>query len=137
MLARRQEARLAVATKCTYCVDRIDAGLDKGLTPGVDPEATPACVNACIAQALAFGDADDPASNVSQLIAHNRHFRMHEALGTGPGFVYLWDHAEAATAFARIATWQRKVGLVPKSVFARCYECPAEYQAARLRVCGA
>ena len=32
----------------------------KGLTPGVDPEATPACVNSCIADALHFGDADDP-----------------------------------------------------------------------------
>ena len=37
----------------------------QGLTPGVDPEATPACVNACIAEALAFGDLDDPDSNVS------------------------------------------------------------------------
>jgi phenylacetyl-CoA:acceptor oxidoreductase subunit 1 len=88
---RRDDARLAVATKCTFCVDRIDAGLDKGLTPGIDPAATPACVNACIADALAFGDADDPASKVSRLLAENQHFRMHEELGTGPGFFYLWD----------------------------------------------
>ena len=27
---RRDDARLAVATKCTFCVDRIDAGLDRG-----------------------------------------------------------------------------------------------------------
>jgi phenylacetyl-CoA:acceptor oxidoreductase subunit 1 len=92
---RRDERRLAVATKCTFCVDRIDTGIGKGLTPGVDPEATPACVNSCIAQALAFGDADDPNSNVSQLLAGNRHFRMHEELGTGPNFHYLWDRAEA------------------------------------------
>ena len=57
----------------------------------VTPEATPACVNSCIAQALAFGDADDPNSNVSQLLAKNEHFRMHEELGTGPNFHYLWD----------------------------------------------
>ncbi len=94
---RRDDSRLAVATKCTFCVDRIDAGLAQGMTPGVDPEATPACVNSCIAQALAFGDLDDPQSGVSQLLAHNANFRMHEALGTGPGFYYLWDrHAEAA-----------------------------------------
>jgi phenylacetyl-CoA:acceptor oxidoreductase subunit 1 len=92
---RRDDARLAVATKCTFCVDRIDAGLDKGLTPGIDPEATPACVNACIADALAFGDADDPASKVSRLLAENQHFRMHEELGTGPGFFYLWDRNDA------------------------------------------
>jgi phenylacetyl-CoA:acceptor oxidoreductase subunit 1 len=48
-------------------------------------------VNSCIADALAFGDADDPQSKVSRLLAENRHFRMHEELGTGPGFFYLWD----------------------------------------------
>jgi phenylacetyl-CoA:acceptor oxidoreductase subunit 1 len=89
--ARLDERSLNVATKCTFCVDRIDAGVAKGLTPGVDPEATPACVNACITQTMAFGDLDDPDSNVSKLIADNRHFRMHEELGTGPGFYYLWD----------------------------------------------
>jgi phenylacetyl-CoA:acceptor oxidoreductase subunit 1 len=88
---RHDESRLAVATKCTYCVDRIDDGLAQGLVPGVDPRATPACVNSCIAEALAFGDIDDPQSNVSQLLAENQHFRMHEELGTGPGFFYLWD----------------------------------------------
>lgn len=91
---RHDESRLAVATKCTFCVDRIDAGLAQGLTPGVDPAATPACVNACIADALAFGDTDDPHSNVSQLLAENQSFRMHEELGTGPGFHYLWDKAD-------------------------------------------
>jgi phenylacetyl-CoA:acceptor oxidoreductase subunit 1 len=87
--------RLAVATKCTFCVERIDTGLAAGLTPGLDPEATPACVNACITQALAFGDVDDPQSNVSRLLAENQHLRMHEELGTGPNFHYLWDRREA------------------------------------------
>jgi phenylacetyl-CoA:acceptor oxidoreductase subunit 1 len=82
-----------IATKCTFCVERIDAGLAAGLKPGVDPEATPACVNSCIAGALHFGDLEDPASNVSALLAENQHFRMHEELGTGPGFYYLWDKA--------------------------------------------
>ena len=88
--------RLGVATKCTFCADRLDAGLAKGLKPGVDPEATPACVTSCIAEALAFGDLDDPQSNVSQLLAGNRFFRMHEELGTEPGFYYLWDRKESA-----------------------------------------
>lgn len=88
---QEQERRRAVATKCTFCVERIDAGLAAGQTPGVHPEATPACVNSCIAEALAFGDVEDPRSNVSQLLAHNQHFRMHEELGTGPGIFYLWD----------------------------------------------
>ena len=90
---RHDEARLAVATKCTFCVERIDAGLERGLVPGLDAVATPACVNACIADALAFGDLDDPDSKVSRLLEQNRNFRMHEELGTGPGFYYLWDGA--------------------------------------------
>ena len=93
--ARPDPERLGVATKCTYCVDRIDDGLGRGLTPGVDPDATPACVNSCIAQALHFGDIENPQSNVSQLLVDYQHFRMHEELGTGPGFYYLWDKAVA------------------------------------------
>jgi phenylacetyl-CoA:acceptor oxidoreductase subunit 1 len=85
--------RRDVATKCTFCVERIDAGLAKGLKPGVDPEATPACVNSCIAKALHFGDVEDGASNISELLAENQHFRMHEELGTGPRLYYLWDKA--------------------------------------------
>lgn len=91
---RHDEDRIAVATKCTFCVDRIDAGLERGLVPGKDPAATPACVNGCIADALAFGDIEDPDSKVSQLLRENRHFRMHEELGNGPGFYYLWDKPE-------------------------------------------
>ncbi|ROR32497.1 4Fe-4S dicluster domain-containing protein [Inmirania thermothiophila] len=89
--AREDPRRLGVAQKCTFCSDRVDAGLARGLTPGVDPDATPACVNSCIAQALHFGDIEDPDSNVSRLLAENRYFRMHEELGTNPGFYYLWD----------------------------------------------
>jgi phenylacetyl-CoA:acceptor oxidoreductase 27-kDa subunit len=91
---RADDSRRAVATKCTFCVDRIDAGLAQGLVPGVDPEATPACVNACITQTLQFGDLEDPDSNVSRTLAQTRHFRMHEELGTGPGFYYVWDVKE-------------------------------------------
>jgi phenylacetyl-CoA:acceptor oxidoreductase subunit 1 len=94
---RHDDARLSVATKCTFCVERIDAGIANGRTPGVDPEATPACVNSCIANAPAFGDLDDPQSNVSQLVATHEHFRMHESLGTGPGVYYLWDRREQAS----------------------------------------
>ena len=82
-----------VATKCTFCVERIDAGLARGQTPGIDPEATPACVTSCIAGALHFGDRDDPQSNVSQLLAEHQHFSLKESLGTGPNIFYLWDKA--------------------------------------------
>lgn len=89
--ARFDPRRMKVATKCNFCMDRLDLAAEKGLTPGVDPEVTPACVNACIAGALAFGDGDDTQSPISQLLAKTQHFRMHEELGTDPGFYYIVD----------------------------------------------
>ncbi len=91
---RDDPRRYGVAQKCTYCSDRIDFGLENSLTPGIDPRATPACVNACIADALHFGDVDDPDSNVSRLLREQRHFRMHEEIGTQPGFYYLYGRAD-------------------------------------------
>jgi len=96
---REDPARLGVAQKCTFCSDRIDFGLANGLTPGIEPLATPACVNSCIADALHFGDIDDPNSNVSRLLREQKHFRMHLELGTEPNFFYLYGNtAESQTA---------------------------------------
>ena len=92
-IERFDSARFGVAQKCTFCSDRVDFGIENGLTPGLDPRATPACVNSCIADALHFGDADDPNSNVSRLLREQRNFRMHAELGTDPGFHYLYGKA--------------------------------------------
>ena len=86
-------ARFGVAQKCTFCSDRVDFGIANGLAPGVDPRATPACVNSCIADALHFGDVDDPNSNVSRLLREQRSFRMHAELETDPGFHYVFGKA--------------------------------------------
>ncbi len=83
--------RLGVAQKCTFCVDRVDAGLAQGLTPGVDAAATPACSAACIAQAIHFGDFASPDSNVSRLVRDKAGFVMHEELGTRPSIRYLYE----------------------------------------------
>lgn len=90
-LAALDPGRIGVVSKCTFCSDRIDDGVAKGLVPGKDSEATPACVNSCLATALSFGDIEDPESSVSRLLAENQSFRMHEELGTEPGFYYLWE----------------------------------------------
>jgi Fe-S-cluster-containing dehydrogenase component/DMSO reductase anchor subunit len=97
-LAREDGSRLGVSQKCTFCSDRIDFGLENGLVPGMDPRATPACANACIADALHFGDLDDPASNVSKLLKGNTSFRMHAELGTEPNFYYLHDRRHTPAA---------------------------------------
>lgn len=88
---RFDQRKVGVAQKCTFCVERLDAGVAAGLKPGEDPRATPACANACNSGALTFGDIEDPDSQVSRLLRDNSHFRMHEEAGTQPGFYYLWD----------------------------------------------
>jgi len=78
-----------VPEKCSFCSQRIDRGLSLGLTPGVDDEATPACVVACPTGARAFGDLNDPQSQVSALLRDNPSYRLREDLGTSPRVYYL------------------------------------------------
>jgi Fe-S-cluster-containing dehydrogenase component/DMSO reductase anchor subunit len=99
-IEREDPARVGVAQKCTFCSDRIDFGLANGLTPGIDPFATPACVNSCIADALHFGDIDDPDSNVSRLLREQKYFRMHLELDTEPSFFYLYGRTDDAESQA-------------------------------------
>jgi phenylacetyl-CoA:acceptor oxidoreductase subunit 1 len=100
---RADPARFGVAQKCTFCSDRVDFGIESGLAPGIDPRATPACVNSCIADALHFGDVDDPNSNVSRLLREQKSFRMHAELGTDPGFHYVYGKANDAEPEERAA----------------------------------
>ena len=97
-IRREEPARIGVAQKCTWCVERIDFGLEHGLTPGVDPLATPACVNSCIADALHFGNVEDADSNVSKLLRKSKSFTMHADLGTDPGFHYVYQDASGEEA---------------------------------------
>jgi phenylacetyl-CoA:acceptor oxidoreductase subunit 1 len=78
-----------VPEKCSFCFQRIDRGLMLGLKPGIDPDATPACVVACPVKARAFGDLNDPESNVSLLLKEHHYYRLREDLGTNPRVYYL------------------------------------------------
>lgn len=82
--------RLGVAQKCTFCKERVDDGLAAGLVPGIDLEATPACSASCISQAIQFGDFNDPASHVSQLVKDSPSLQLNAALGTDPQIKYLY-----------------------------------------------
>jgi phenylacetyl-CoA:acceptor oxidoreductase subunit 1 len=88
-MAARNLNHIGVATKCNFCLPRVDAGLAQGLQPGLDPEATPACVIACSTNTLHFGDLDDPDSEVSQLIRENKTARLQEELSTDPSVYYI------------------------------------------------
>ncbi|MCF7980933.1 MAG: 4Fe-4S dicluster domain-containing protein [Pseudomonadales bacterium] len=88
---RLNKATIGVAQKCTFCNDVVEAGVASGHKAGEHPDASPACVNSCITGALTFGDKDDPESQVNKLLDQSEHFRMHEEIGTEPGFYYIWD----------------------------------------------
>jgi Fe-S-cluster-containing dehydrogenase component len=75
--------------KCTFCVEKIDAGIKKGLKPGIDREATPACVITCPARARYFGDLDDPESEVSRMIIEKKAAPLHPEFDTEPSVYYI------------------------------------------------
>jgi Fe-S-cluster-containing dehydrogenase component len=65
------------ADKCTFCIHRVEKGQQ------------PACVDVCPTHCMAFGDLDDPESEVSRLIAAHRHFVLKPDAGTKPRIFYL------------------------------------------------
>jgi len=76
-----------VVEKCTFCFHRIDQAIRDGKKVGTD--VVPACAEACPAHAISFGDLEDPASEVSQLLASRGSFRLREELNTEPRVYYL------------------------------------------------
>ncbi len=60
-----------VMEKCTFCVQRIQAGKleakKEGRRPG-DADVTTACASACPSEALVFGDMKNPESKISQML---------------------------------------------------------------------
>jgi len=65
------------AQKCHFCYHRIDEG------------RPPACVESCPADALNYGDLDDPESRVNSLLRQKKHFQPRQELGTNPSLFYL------------------------------------------------
>ena len=81
-----------IMEKCTFCVQRIRRTNDQARDEEReirDGEVQPACAQACPAQAIGFGDREDPESAVSKLSESPRAERPLEELGTGPRVVYL------------------------------------------------
>ncbi|MBX7165853.1 MAG: TAT-variant-translocated molybdopterin oxidoreductase [Pirellulales bacterium] len=81
-----------VMEKCTFCVQRIQNAKIVAKTehrPIADGEVQSACQQACPAQAIVFGDLNDPQSQVTALHADQRSYQLLEELSTKPRNRYL------------------------------------------------
>lgn len=81
-----------VMEKCSFCVQRIQtakiAARDEG-RPVADGEIQTACQQSCPADAIVFGDLNDPRSRVSQLMKNPRRYRILSELGVKPAVGFL------------------------------------------------
>ncbi len=81
-----------VVEKCSFCHHRLQLAEDLARLEGrelADGDYLPACVESCPAGAMAFGDLENPHSEVALLEQSPRAFRLLEELGTRPKVIYL------------------------------------------------
>lgn len=82
-----------VVEKCTFCHHRLMRAKDMAYAQGRreigEEEYIPACAEACPAQAITFGDLNNPRHRVSELIKSPNAFRLLERLQTKPKVYYL------------------------------------------------
>jgi molybdopterin-containing oxidoreductase family iron-sulfur binding subunit len=81
-----------VMEKCTYCVQRIERSrlvAERESRAIRDGDVVTACQQACPAEAIVFGDVNDPASRVARLKADPRNYALLGDLNTRPRTTYL------------------------------------------------
>jgi molybdopterin-containing oxidoreductase family iron-sulfur binding subunit len=81
-----------VMEKCTFCVQRIRGKQHEARmrgTPLADGEIQTACQQTCPADAIVFGNLNDPNSRVSQMAAQELGYHVLDVLNTRPAVTYL------------------------------------------------
>jgi molybdopterin-containing oxidoreductase family iron-sulfur binding subunit len=80
-----------VMEKCSMCIQRIQAGKLKAKIekrPVKDGDIKVACQQTCSANAIVFGNANDPESEVSKALRSERTYYVLEELNVQPGIGY-------------------------------------------------
>jgi len=81
-----------VMEKCSFCVQRLMTAKIQAKNEGrelKDGEAQPACMQSCPAQAIVFGDVQDPDSQISHAMRDPKRFLVLGELGVAPAVSYL------------------------------------------------
>jgi len=81
-----------VMEKCSFCVQRIQAGKLKAKTERrglVDGDVKTACQQTCPANAIVFGDMNDPNSEISKLVVNKRGYGILTDLNVRPNITYM------------------------------------------------
>jgi molybdopterin-containing oxidoreductase family iron-sulfur binding subunit len=81
-----------VMEKCSLCTQRIQAGKLRAHAEHRDVrdgDIRTACQQACPADAIVFGDLNDPHSRIAQLVRDGRSYHVLDELGTRPNVSYL------------------------------------------------